>query len=426
MRAFVPYQLPFCSPDLFSLSLAFFTSLRTNLCLHDSPAQSSPLSTPTLRGKASFDLPLRQPSPLASAPAPRQAPSQDPCDYAHPPSPTTPCSVPQTRDWHLYRPVALAPPAANAGPTSLLTRRSSSPHEDLPDAPTPSASPAADGVQLPSDIAILSATADADLRSEALALLSASVASSQITTSVKSFLSHPLILAQLLFAILLARVLLPSLLHVLVASVTISVVVMGLSYWVASPYLKMADAIRDPSWLGDNDEVMVATAPSISRFGGIQRLPSSVWRGASSSSRGSWDAGGRKIVGVVVMTYRRTESGASGPSSSSRSGHRRGRHGGSTKVVGRAFIRGWAVANAYRGQHIGLELLRETVRSMLRRGVESIEVSPAHAFSERVMPTLFNALLERREKRVRQTLGAVVEEMRELVGSAKRRRRTNS
>lgn len=138
------------------------------------------------------------------------------------------------------------------------------------------------------------------------------------------------------------------------------------------PYRDFADEI-DATWLGQ-DELIVAT-----------------------SSQGQEDSR-EDILGVLVMSYRVRE--VPGFSKSRR------------RRVGRAFLRGWAVARRHQHHGVGEALLREAVRVVSARGGDGAWFVDDHAHSASILPHFYNGVFEKRDRAARRKLEALWEAQR--------------
>ncbi len=91
------------------------------------------------------------------------------------------------------------------------------------------------------------------------------------------------------------------------------------------------------------------------------------------------------------------------------------------RPAGKAYIRGWTVRLRFRGKGVGRALLEEAVLVARERAGKDVEVVFAddHANSGRVLPSLFNRVFDRREKKAWRMLEEVVEEVDAAQGGDK-------
>lgn len=77
---------------------------------------------------------------------------------------------------------------------------------------------------------------------------------------------------------------------------------------------------------------------------------------------------------------------------------------GSTYLRKKVCIRAWTVKQCYRGQGVGLALLRFVIRWALDSDLEHLVFADDHAHSLRVLPTFFNKKMDKQDARARDTL----------------------
>ncbi|KAI9713268.1 MAG: hypothetical protein M1820_001255 [Bogoriella megaspora] len=332
-------------------SATFFTSLRTNLHLHyDIP---SPMSTPpSMRGSTTS---LPPPSPLASAMLP---PSSDP---------------------------------------TFLSPSHSTSNDQL--SPSPSLPPFDDPFAGIPPLSTTLATTSADLLS-ALRLITDSIAQQRQLAS-RILIFHPLNLG--IFGVLLAV--------------------------IAQLVLKYRGH-GDKSWLSGDMAMVMTTCAGIVMCalvgvrlitkGYIEEAESVRWdfvggepgkRQGVQSGNGNGEVGharkrsgsdpnardvlvtkfGDEVIGALVLEWVVGEG--------------KGRR----KKVGKGSIRAWTVKLRYRGKGVGTGLLEEAVALVEKRGGDGIEFNEEHANSKRILPSLYNGPLDKREQKARDLLEDIVD-----------------
>lgn len=118
------------------------------------------------------------------------------------------------------------------------------------------------------------------------------------------------------------------------------------------------------------------------------------------------------VAGVVDASGNVKRSSSSSSGSSRKKGHRSNNSGGAATANAtaktKAVIRAWTVCRKYRGKGVGAALLGEAVKLCRHRGWSPPVFAADHANSARVLPALFNAGFEARERRARDLLERVV------------------
>ncbi|KAF1994784.1 hypothetical protein P154DRAFT_364568 [Amniculicola lignicola CBS 123094] len=132
---------------------------------------------------------------------------------------------------------------------------------------------------------------------------------------------------------------------------------------ISGPYLTLAEDINW-DWLGEDKLIVV-----------------------------KW---GEEIIGSLVLGWASDEPGR--------------KKGGGRRKRGKAVVRGWTVKLKYRGKGVGEGLLEEAVKVAGERGADGIVFGEDHANSKRILPSLYNGYMDKREKKAEKKLEKVADE----------------
>ncbi|KAK5132425.1 hypothetical protein LTR08_009108 [Meristemomyces frigidus] len=95
---------------------------------------------------------------------------------------------------------------------------------------------------------------------------------------------------------------------------------------------------------------------------------------------------GEEVIGTVMIDW------VSGESRQKR------------KKAWRGEVVAWTVKMKYRKKGVGSALLEEAVKEAKKKGAETIEFAEDHANSKRILPSLYNGVFDRRERKARELL----------------------
>ncbi|KAI9821834.1 MAG: hypothetical protein M1827_002416 [Pycnora praestabilis] len=222
------------------------------------------------------------------------------------------------------------------------------------------------------------ATSSVDEKVAALKLVADSVAQQRQTAS-RALIFHPLCLG--VFGVVLAGVAQVLLVgggprsHVAIIGTTWAGLTMAfllIVRWATSGYIDLAERI---SWTWLQDDESKTDEVIVTKFGD-------------------------EIIGAAVLRIV-LEGGK-----------------GRRKKMGRGVLRAWTVRLRFRGKGVGEGLLEESLKLIKGRGAEGLTFAEDHANSGRILPPLFNGVFDRKEKRAKDALEAVVEAQQ---GSGKKR-----
>ncbi|KAF7512158.1 hypothetical protein GJ744_002320 [Endocarpon pusillum] len=188
--------------------------------------------------------------------------------------------------------------------------------------------------------------------------------------------------------------------------------------WMVAGYLVEAERVGTWRWLGTdgydhnnnnnhnhNNKVEVL----VTKFGdeviaalvvaGVVDAGGNVRRSSSGGGGGGGGGGGKK-------GHRSNNSGGAGAATAN----------GTAKI--KAVIRAWTVRQKYRRKGVGAALLEEAVKLCRHKRWSGPVFAADHANSARVLPGLFNAGFEARERRAREMLERVVNVEMDLKSSS--------
>ncbi|KAK3639553.1 hypothetical protein LTR22_017415 [Elasticomyces elasticus] len=222
-------------------------------------------------------------------------------------------------------------------------------------------------------------TDDADDRFAALKLVADSIAQMRQSAN-NSLIWHPLNSAVAIAILaLVARYTYEARQDKVIAGLTCSGIIMiflAASRYLTQGYLFAAETINW-EWLGDADVI-------VTKFGD-------------------------EVIGTVVVDW------VSGEGRAKR------------KKAWRGEIIAWTVRLKYRKKGVGSALLEEAVKEAKKKGAETLEFSDEHANSKRVLPSMYNAAFDKRDRRGRELLADLLEVSPTKGSPSKhKRRRTDS
>ena len=115
---------------------------------------------------------------------------------------------------------------------------------------------------------------------------------------------------------------------------------------------------------------------------------------------------GDEVIGALVLRGAKdVDSGSAGGGGSPR---KRRQSGGAGRLKG--IVRAWTVKQRYRKKRVGEGLLEEAMRMCNERGWSGPRFAEDHANSRRVLPATFNGGFDRRDRRAKDMLAAMVGE----------------
>ncbi|KAK5121821.1 hypothetical protein LTR85_004696 [Meristemomyces frigidus] len=199
-------------------------------------------------------------------------------------------------------------------------------------------------------------TEDEEERIAALKLSADSIAQMRQTAN-NALITHPVNMAVAVAVVaLVARYMVDSKQDTYLAGTTCAGIIMavlaGFRY-ITKDYLFAAESINW-DWLGDADVI-------ITTFGD-------------------------EVIGTVIVDW------VSGESRQKR------------KKAWRGEIKAYTVRLKYRRKGVGSALLEEAVKEAKKKGAETIEFAADHANSKRVLPSFYNAVFDKRERKARELL----------------------